>query len=227
LDEEAKLIESKGLQDLKDELERLIEPLAAPEMFPPHPVKCQDPDSYPESYNSNTKKEELVLEYVYNFKSQFQFIYPNRQKLFMSPYNECGVEKFVCTTLRPTAMKFSHIYDWRECAKFTSDYLQFIPLAKPTDFPQVLWSATKVLREQRGNCFDFSVLLCSLLLGAGYDAYVVAGYATREVCNMDQSRRVCPLLVKKEERHEERQKREVGKYAVKPPKDMNSKYLQV
>lgn len=77
-----------------------------------------------------------------------------------------------------------------------------------------------------GNCFDFSVLLCSLLLGAGYDAYVVAGYATREVCNMDQSRTTCPLLIKKEEKKEEQQKKDPGKYAVKPPKDMNSKYLQ-
>lgn len=137
LDDTAKEIESKGVKDLKNELEKIIEPIQAPEMFPPHPVKCQDPHSYPESYNSNTKKEELVLEYVYNFKKQFQFIYPNRQKLFMSPYNECGIEKFVCTTLRPTAIKFSEVYDWRMCAKFVSDYLQFMPLSKPTEFVSI------------------------------------------------------------------------------------------
>lgn len=226
LDEEAKQIESKGVQDLKDELEKIIEPIAAPEMFPPHPVKCQDPDSYSESYNSNSKKEELVLEYVYNFKSQFQFIYPNRQKLFMSPYNECGIEKFVCNTIRATAMKFSEVYDWRKCASFVSDYLQFVPLAKPTEFPQVLWSPTQVLKEQKGNCFDYSILLASLLIGAGYDAYVVAGYATREVCNMDQSRIICPFLIKSEVKMEEKTKKETGKYAVKPPRDMNSKYLE-
>lgn len=134
MNETADQIESKGVQDLKNDLEKIIEPISAPEMFPPHPVKCQDPNSYPESYNSNSKKEELVLQYVGNFKSQFQFIYPNRQKLFMSPYNECGIEKFVCTTLRPSAMKFSDVYDWVECAKFVSDYLQFVPLAKPTEF---------------------------------------------------------------------------------------------
>ena len=39
-----------------------------------------------------------------------------------------------------------------------------------------------------------SVLLCSLLIGVGYDAYCVCGYATREMCLMDQTRRVCPLL---------------------------------
>ena len=50
-----------------------------------------------------------------------------------------------------------------------------------------------------GNCFDFSNVLCSLLLGAGYDAYVVSGYATREICLSDESREVCPLLNQKEE----------------------------
>ena len=91
----------------------------------------------------------------------------------------------------------------------------------------VLWSPTKVLSDQAGNCFDYSVLLTSLLIGAGYDAYTVAGYATREVCNMDQTRMVCPLLIRSEEKTEEKAKKEVGKYAVKPPRDMNSKYMQV
>ena len=44
-----------------------------------------------------------------------------------------------------------------------------------------------------------SVLLCSLLIGVGYDAYCVCGYATREMCLMDQTRRVCPLLEPKGE----------------------------
>lgn len=56
-----------------------------------------------------------------------------------------------------------------------------------------------MLHEQQGNCFEFSTLLCSLLIGNGYDAYCVSGYATREVCVMDESRDVCPLLEKKKE----------------------------
>lgn len=43
------------------------------------------------------------------------------------------------------------------------------------------------------------MLLCSLLLGAGYDAYVVSGYATQDVCLADEARQVCPFLQKKEE----------------------------
>jgi hypothetical protein len=69
------------------------------------------------------------------------------------------------------------------------------------------------------------MLLASLLIGAGYDAYVVCGYATREVCNMDESRTICPLLVKNEEKKANVVKKELGKYSVKPPRDLNSKYL--
>ncbi len=102
-------------------------------MFPPHPVKCLNPHDYPESYNLNTKKEELVLEYVENFKSQFQYIYPDRKSLFLAPFNECGVSKFLCTTIRPTILKYSQLYDWKSCAQFVSEYLQFEPIKNPTE----------------------------------------------------------------------------------------------
>lgn len=69
------------------------------------------------------------------------------------------------------------------------------------------------------------MLLTSLLIGYGYDAYVVCGYATREVCNMDQSRKTCPLLTRAQEREAEARRREMGRYTVKPPRDLNSKYI--
>lgn len=64
------------------------------------------------------------------------------------------------------------------------DFLE--PFSEP---PEVLPSPTTTLWQKRGNCFDFAVVLCSLLEGAGYDAYCVHGYATREVCMLDRSRR--------------------------------------
>lgn len=70
-----------------------------------------------------------------------------------------------------------------------------------SNFPQPtnLYSPTTILKRQKGNCFGYSTLLCSLLIGAGYDAYVVSGYATKETCLMDETREICPLLKKKEE----------------------------
>lgn len=54
------------------------------------------------------------------------------------------------------------------------------------------WS---VLERQAAHSFEMATLLASLLIGADYDAYVVSGYATREVCNNDQLRVVCPDLI--------------------------------
>jgi len=50
------------------------------------------------------------------------------------------------------------------------------------------------MERQMGNCFEYSTLLCSFLIGSGYDAYVVSGYATREFCLFDLTRTVCPYL---------------------------------
>lgn len=60
--------------------------------------------------------------------------------------------------------------------------------------PLRLSSPTRVLRIQRGTCFDYSTVLCSLLLGAGYNAYCVSGYAVKEMCLRQLDRQECPLL---------------------------------
>lgn len=65
--------------------------------------------------------------------------------------------------------------------------------------PSTICSSTSVLKKQKGNCFEFSILLTSLLIGAGYDAYCVCGYATRETTLMDETREICPMLKKKDE----------------------------
>lgn len=38
---------------------------------------------------------------------------------------------------------------------------------------------------QRGDCFDMSILLASLLIGYGYDAYVVYGRAPKFITTKD------------------------------------------
>nr|CAD7457086.1 unnamed protein product [Timema tahoe] len=62
--------------------------------------------------------------------------------------------------------------------------------------PECLMSPTTVLSIQEGYCFEYSTLLVSFLIGSGYDAYVVSGYATREFCKNDQSMVDCPHLLK-------------------------------
>ncbi len=58
---------------------------------------------------------------------------------------------------------------------FVADYLSYEPLEDPMQPPKHLPSPVSVLSWQAGDSFDFATLLASTLLGAGYDAYVVAG----------------------------------------------------
>ena len=47
---------------------------------------------------------------------------------------------------------------------------------------------------QRGDAFDLATVLVSLLLGAGYNAFVVMGYAPLAVALNDQSADPCPYI---------------------------------
>ncbi|XP_033373120.1 dynein regulatory complex subunit 7 isoform X3 [Parus major] len=114
------------------------------------------------------------------------------------------------------------MYYWSGCASFVCDYLIMEPLKCPLTPPSSLYSPTTILKYQRGNCFDFTVLLCSLLIGAGYDAYCVHGYATLEMCSLDQTQELCPLLRKPPEVPEEE---DPNKYRIKYPLEPQSKFL--
>ncbi|KAJ3176009.1 hypothetical protein HK101_010520 [Irineochytrium annulatum] len=147
-----------------------------------------DKTKVPASYYSMSKKESLILQYVENFNRQYVQLYPGRKELLLCPENEFGVKKFVCTTIRPTQLPFKEIYDYRSCAKFVADYLTYEPLEPPHELPPKLKSPTYTLKMQSGNSFDYSILLCSLLTGFGYDAFVVCGYATRDITIMDETK---------------------------------------
>ena len=88
------------------------------------------------SYTSNTNKEELCLEYVENFYSQFKKLFPERPALFICPLNEAKIPKFVCTTVRPSLLPYRDLYDYGRCATFVSNIIEYEPLANPTALPQ-------------------------------------------------------------------------------------------
>lgn len=192
-------------------------------------VKTLNADEYagaelPESYTCNSNKEELCLEYVRHFNSNFKRLYPKRKPLFLISRNEYGVEKFVSTTVRPTLMPFREVYDVEKIAEFCANYLDFEPLEVPDEPPSCLPSPAQVLSWSVGDSFDFSVLLTSCLLGAGYDAFVVYGTAPRWVTLRNQSRSPCPLQEKEKAEAKEAEaqaksqvkKEEPSKYAVEP-----------
>ncbi|NXL81075.1 DRC7 protein, partial [Leptocoma aspasia] len=180
-----------------------------------------DTSHLPSSYKTNSQQEKELLQFADHFFQQYTHLCPDRKPLFIHPVNECGVQKFVSTTVRPTLLPYPDMYYWSGCASFVCDYLIMEPLKCPITPPSSLYSPTTILKYQRGNCFDFSVLLCSLLIGAGYDAYCVHGYATREMCSLDQTQELCPLLRKPPEVPEEE---DPNKYRIKYPLDPQSKF---
>ncbi|KAM6118023.1 LOW QUALITY PROTEIN: dynein regulatory complex subunit 7 [Pterocles gutturalis] len=180
-----------------------------------------DTSQLPSSYKTNSLREKKLLRIADHFLQQYTHLCPDRKPLFLHPVNECGVEKFA-TTVRRTPMP-SELHYWDGCASFVSDYLTWSPSSPLSPPPSSLYSPTTILKYQRGNCFDFSVLLCSMLIGAGYDAYCVHGYATRDICTPDTTVEPCPLLRKLEKVPKEEAKKS-SKYRVKPPLDLQSKF---
>jgi hypothetical protein len=69
------------------------------------------------------------------------------RKLFLVPKNEKGLRKFICTTIRPTKLPFTELYDWEKCSKFVSDYLEYEELSPPDKFPSIIPSPANVLKE--------------------------------------------------------------------------------
>mmetsp|Transcript_10574 Transcript_10574/g.24612 ORF Transcript_10574/g.24612 Transcript_10574/m.24612 type:complete len:966 (+) Transcript_10574:92-2989(+) len=153
----------------------------------------------PENYLANTNKEELCLEYVRNFDGRFKVLHPHKPPLFLIAPNEYGVDKFVCTSLRPALLPFKEVYNLQDACSFVADYLHYEPLESPTSPPSCLPSSTQVLEWSTGDCFDVSMLLCSLLLGAGYDAYVVMGKAPKWVTLKDRAHLECPSVAAQRE----------------------------
>jgi hypothetical protein len=88
----------------------------------------------PESYFTLSPKEKLLLLFAENFRRQFKELYPSRRPLVLAVENECQVQKFVSTTIRPTTfVEFSQLIDdWQACATFVADHILFEPLESPT-----------------------------------------------------------------------------------------------
>uniref|UniRef100_A0A8C3JPZ1 Dynein regulatory complex subunit 7 n=1 Tax=Calidris pygmaea TaxID=425635 RepID=A0A8C3JPZ1_9CHAR len=217
-EEEQREEELKALE-ISDNLQDLEMKVSVEQVCVPSDVPSIDTSQLPSSYKTNSLNEEKLLHIADHFLQQYTHLCPDRKPLFLHPVNECGVEKFVSTTVRPTLLPYAELYHWDGCASFVSEMDPMPELRLPSS----LYSPTTILKYQRGNCFDFSVLLCSMLIGAGYDAYCVHGYATHEMCTLDETLKLCPLLRKPQEEPKERMKKS-NKYRVKPPPDLQSKF---
>ncbi|KAA3679423.1 uncharacterized protein DEA37_0012095 [Paragonimus westermani] len=217
-------IESNKSDNISPELKEL-NPIYLPKEYEMLPEQF-DPTEFPESYKQNTVKEARLLDYCENFRRQYTNLCPDRTRLLLIPENECGSEKFVCTTLNPTQLSYPELYTWDGAASLVADFLEFVPLVPSTELPKRLLSPATTVKIQKGTCFEYATLLCSLLLGVGYDAYVVSGYATRECCYMDQTRLISPYVKCEEKRVSSEEETDSKKYLIRPPRDLTSQFEQ-
>lgn len=81
-----------------------------------------------------------------------------------------------------------------------------------------------MLETQEANCFEYSHLLCSLLLGTGYDAYVVSGYASKGVALCDLSRQECPLLAETVDKEVVEKESKPSRYVIRPIRSLESEF---
>lgn len=139
------------------------------------------------TYNTNDSKEKNCLEYVEKWNRQFTQLFPERRPLLLCPFNECGIRKFICTTLRPTKLPYNAIYEYPGTVKFVYEYCVYETLENVKELPSHAPSPHSIFNWQRGDSLDYAVALCSLLLGVGYDAYVVSGYAPEWITHGRQS----------------------------------------
>lgn len=181
-------------------------------------------DALPATYKSNTTHEKETLQYARNFHRQFSNLYAQRRPIAMIFDNECGVQKFISTFIRPTLLPYPQLATHDGIGSFVADYVTFEPLATPTKPPAQLQSPNTTLWRQHGTSLDMSLLLCSLLQGAGYDAYGVLGYATKTVATNSRFRLEKPLRAPEQKAPPSDDAVKTNKYALNLNEKLQSKY---
>lgn len=84
---------------------------------------------YPSAYYTFGAKERLMLIFVEYFRQKFIATYPERNLLVLAIPNECDIQKFVSTTIRPTSFVFCALIDcWEGPARFVADFIKYEPL---------------------------------------------------------------------------------------------------
>lgn len=177
-------------------------------------------DQYYESKNIDPDPEELFPEYVQflqqvdEFLIQFYKDNPYRMRIYLTAENENGTRYFLSSYIRPTVLNLIETHTVDLAAEFVSNLCNHQILYDFFGFPRCITTANFTVQSQIGDCFDLSVLLCTILTGIGYDAYVIIGYANREVTLNDLRYRPCPGIAEEGDQEEENKKTE-NKYLAK------------
>lgn len=139
-----------------------------------------------------TKLEEKCNCYVSGFLTSHPDI--KNRPIIINPEDEYGTKRFVCATIRRTLVPYPELHDCQKCAEFVARFVDYEPLANDVateELTTVIASPSQTLSWAIGDCFEMSTLLVSLLRGANFDAYVVAGLAPLWIRQQDQTHMQC------------------------------------
>ena len=144
----------------------------------PNNDENDDSSSPPKSYLSNTPKEAECLSLLATISKD-----PTVPQVgwLLSARNEYGTAKPLPTYLRPTLLPHPNLYDLKDLLQFVFRHVRHESwLVEDTTTTAI--SPNQTLKWRAGDSLDQSILLASLLLGAGYDAYVLVGTAPDWLC---------------------------------------------
>ncbi|KAL0223856.1 hypothetical protein P9112_003246 [Eukaryota sp. TZLM1-RC] len=169
--------------------------------------------------------DKVALSYLKHFDKQFRQLFPGRRKLLLAPFDESNNPRVICSQFRPTQLPYSELYYAESAAQWVSDFINITPLSDSTEPPTHLLSPQTVLDSQEGDIFSTSILLCSLLIGCGYNAVVAYGYAAKKIAFQDQSGTKCPFIEKKETTSEKDNNEPKLSYKPVPRASLQSRFL--
>lgn len=135
---------------------------------------------------------ENFLARIDEFLIQYQKENPYRTHVFLTVETEGGTRVFLPSLIRPTALPLIEAHTIELAAQFVSDLCNYEILYDFFGPPQMICTPSFTAAVQSGDCYDLSVLLVTILTGIGFDAYVIVGYANRELTLCDRSYRSCP-----------------------------------
>lgn len=121
--------------------------------FPEQPDddhRFDDIGPFAESYRTLNAQERLLLLFAENFRQQYSQRCPTRRPLVLAPANECGVQKFVSTSIRPSYVLHTRLLgNWTEMAAFVADYVHYEPLVDQLNLVSVnMFFPLKILKRQ-------------------------------------------------------------------------------
>lgn len=77
---------------------------------------------------------------------QFMQLYPGRRPQLLVAPNECGVDKFICSTIRPSQMSYTEFFYWEGPTNFLPGYLLYEQLEDPISYPKYIASPLSILQ---------------------------------------------------------------------------------